>query len=111
VLMFLNTLQDVHFVLEQMKSGTRLNGYNYISVSTDISEVEIDSNKKLPVDIELPFTITEAESMLLETYENWRILKLKKKPYKEIYTRDNKKVLWRTTFLSLVVQKISYREQ
>ena len=105
VLMFLDTRDAVKSVLEDMIHGTKNDGINYISLSCDVSERDMTTQKIEPNITELPFSFEETRTWLQTIYIGWKCILENGTPYSEHYVRDGKELLWTTTFLSVAYQK------
>ena len=64
-------------VLERMKHGTQLGGIHYISMNSEIEEVERDTGRKLEPLIELNLPTEKAYAILEKVYDGWNVLERK----------------------------------
>lgn len=105
VLMFLENKKKVADVLQNMKNGSKLHGIHYISLSCDVTELNIQTQKVVPTTTELPFRLEPTILWLKSIYSGWDCILEKKVPYEEQYSKDGEDVLWSTTFLYIAFQK------
>lgn len=92
-------------VIRQMASGTKNEGINCIIVNSEVEEIDIKSNKKLDVMMEINFKTEDMINKLMTVYKGWEILNLLVKPLEYKIVRNEKEVLLKTNAITFVVKK------
>ncbi|GAA0336460.1 class I SAM-dependent methyltransferase [Bacillus carboniphilus] len=93
-------------VIRQMALGTKDEGINCIIVNSEVEEIDIKSNQKLDVMMEINIKTEDMINKLDRIYEGWELLNKLVKPLEYKIVRDEKDVLLKTNAITYVVRKI-----
>ncbi|MCG7344878.1 class I SAM-dependent methyltransferase [Sporosarcina sp. ACRSL] len=94
-------------VIRQMALGTKNEGINCIIVNSEVEEIDIKSNQRLDVMMEINLKTEDMINRLDRIYDGWEILNNWVKPFEYKIVRDEKDVLLKTNAITYVVRKIS----
>ena len=92
-------------VITQMSLGTKNDGINCIIVNSEVEEIDIESNKKLDVMMEINIRTEDMINKLDRIYEGWEVLDRLVKPLEYKIVRGEKGVLLKTNAITYVVRK------
>lgn len=106
ILAYLENEKKLKEVLQNIIQGTNIKGFNYLSINADIEEQYVISKKEIKPLIEINLTSDKVISLLKNFYRDWKIVMLKKNPYKEIYEKDGKTIRYDCNFVVFIAQKI-----
>lgn len=95
---------ELENVLEQMVLGTKINGVNCIIVNSEIEEIDLKTNEKLPALIEINITTDEMLHKLKRAYNEWEHLEVLVKPLQYTITRNGREVILKTNAITFVAR-------
>ncbi|MFD1779173.1 class I SAM-dependent methyltransferase [Fredinandcohnia salidurans] len=93
-------------VLRRMALGTKKNGINCIIVNSEVEEIDLESNQKLEVMMEINNKTEDMIHRLDRIYAGWDVLNKLVKPLEYKIVRDEKEVLLKTNAITYVVRNI-----
>ena len=99
---------EFNSVINNIKNGTKLGGINRLSITVDLTETELESDKELPPLIGTNLALDEAIELFKEAYSEWKIIDQAITPYEEVQDRNGVKIIWSCNYFSLIAQKIKY---
>ncbi|WHY77204.1 class I SAM-dependent methyltransferase [Neobacillus sp. WH10] len=92
-------------VVRQMPEGTKNNGVNCLIINSEVQEIDLETNEKLDVLMELNLSIEVMMNKLSSIYTGWEVLKTVVNPLEYNITRSEKPVLLKTNAITYVVRK------
>jgi 2-polyprenyl-3-methyl-5-hydroxy-6-metoxy-1,4-benzoquinol methylase len=96
---------DMQAVLLSIQTGTKIGGFNCLSITTDLEETDISTGAKLEPSIQTNLSAIDCEALIRHLYSNWKVKKLTFSPYEEIQTRQEVAILRKAKFLFLVAER------
>lgn len=96
---------DMRAVITRIQCGTKKDGFNCLSITTDLEEVDILTDKKLSSSVLTNLSSAECELMLREIYCEWSIQKLDFSPYQEIQQQQGASILRTAKFCFLIASR------
>ncbi|MBD8034164.1 class I SAM-dependent methyltransferase [Solibacillus merdavium] len=91
--------------IQQMVNGTQNNGINCIIVNSEVTEVDVVTNKRLDALMEINLSTKDMMAKISSFYKGWEVLKSEVKPLEYNITRNGRTVLLKTNAISYVVRK------
>ncbi|KKP87049.1 MAG: hypothetical protein UR89_C0008G0021 [Candidatus Roizmanbacteria bacterium GW2011_GWA2_35_8] len=91
--------------LENIANGTKKNGYVYLSIESDLEEIEMNTKKKIKPLVEVSLTSDELKKIYQDLFKDWTIKVLRKDPYIEHYEENFKGIEWKCNFMVIVAKK------
>lgn len=107
VLMHFSSKTTIISAMDRMRDGTVRDGFNYISIGTDITELDTKTNTLMEPDTETPLTSEEAIIMIKKVYQKWQLISLSVENYKEQYEKKGTEVLWNANFVIAIFRNNS----
>ncbi|GAA0286797.1 2-polyprenyl-3-methyl-5-hydroxy-6-metoxy-1,4-benzoquinol methylase [Gracilibacillus halotolerans] len=92
-------------VVRQMAQGTKSKGINCIIVNSEVEEIDIKTNQKLDVMMEINMKTEDMKNKLDRIYDGWEKLDNHVKSLEYSIVRDEKDVLLKTNAITYVVRK------
>lgn len=92
-------------VIQRMADGTKNNGINCLIVNSEVEEINLETNKKLDVLMELNLPTEVMLTKLRGLYSGWEVLNTKVNPLEYEITRNDDQILLRTNAITYVVRK------
>ncbi|MFN7252914.1 MAG: class I SAM-dependent methyltransferase [Anaerobacillus sp.] len=97
-------------VIRKMAVGTKNEGINCLIVNSEVEEIDLDTNEKLDVMMEVNIKTEDMLNKLRHIYNGWEVVNQLVKPLEYKIVRDERTVLLKTNAITFVVRKtISYR--
>lgn len=93
-------------VLQQMMEGTKVGGINCIIVNSEITEVEIETNKILDALMEINLPTDKMINKLKSIYEGWEVVNQSVKALEYPIVRNDKQVMLKTNAITYVGRKL-----
>ncbi|WP_099364224.1 class I SAM-dependent methyltransferase [Fredinandcohnia onubensis] len=93
-------------VIKQMAVGTKKNGVNCIIVNSEVEEIDLETNQKLEVMMEINNKTEDMIHRLDRIYAGWDVLNKLVKPLEYKIVRNEKDVLLKTNAITYVVRNI-----
>jgi 2-polyprenyl-3-methyl-5-hydroxy-6-metoxy-1,4-benzoquinol methylase len=92
-------------VVRHMAAGTKNNGVNCLIVNSEVQEIDLETNEKLDVLMELNLSTEVMINKLSSVYKDWELVKTLVKQLEYNITRNDKPVLLKTNAITYVVRK------
>ena len=92
-------------VIQRIQQGTKQGGLNYLGITTNLEELDAETQASLPSDVEFRASYDEATSALQKAYNDWEVLDENKSPYQERYVKNGRMIIWKNDFLTFVAKK------
>ncbi len=92
-------------VLKDIASGVKKGGYVYLAITSEVQESDADSKKKLIALEEINLTAEEIVGFYKKIFSGWKLEKIKKDFYEEVYKRDKQRIDYKCYFTTLIGQK------
>jgi SAM-dependent methyltransferase len=92
-------------VVTGMALGTKKDGINCIIVNSEVEEIDIETNEKLDVMMEINIRTEDMIDKLGRIYEDWEVLARLVKALEYKIVRGEKEVLLKTNAITYVVRK------
>lgn len=102
----LSSEEAMRQTIKAMKRGTVIGGIHFISMCTDVEEIDKATGHKLDALIEMNFSSQRASDILTEQYEGWNILEKQFVMQSIDEVKYNKEIEFRNNQLTFVVQKV-----
>jgi 2-polyprenyl-3-methyl-5-hydroxy-6-metoxy-1,4-benzoquinol methylase len=93
-------------VIRKMAVGTKKNGVNCIIANSEVEEIDLETNQKLEVMMEINNKTEDMIHRLDRIYAGWDVLNKLVKPLEYIIVRNEKDVLLKTNAITYVVRNI-----
>lgn len=106
ILVYLENEKKLNETIRNMIQGTKTNGFNYLSINADIKQQHLNTKKEMKTVLEIKLNSDEVISMMKDFYKDWKILMLKKNPFKELYEKNGKMIQYYCNFVVCIAQKI-----
>ncbi|MEH7225319.1 class I SAM-dependent methyltransferase [Bacillus sp. JJ1566] len=92
-------------VLQNMTQGTKKDGINCIIVNSEVSETDIETNKKLDALMEINLATEAMINKLNHFYKGWKVMNQLVKPLEYKIVRNGRGILLKTNAITYVVRK------
>ncbi|MBY0358617.1 MAG: class I SAM-dependent methyltransferase [Candidatus Obscuribacterales bacterium] len=92
-------------ILDKIIAGTKNGGFNRLEFTTNRNVKDNKTGETIETYVETPLQSETLISMLKDKYHSWKIEHLELTPYEEVFVRDGREILWRSTQVNLVMQK------
>jgi 2-polyprenyl-3-methyl-5-hydroxy-6-metoxy-1,4-benzoquinol methylase len=98
--------EDFKKVLHSIKNGTKSDGINCLIVNSNIQEIDLETNQKLDVLVEINLPTEEMILVLKSVYTEWQEVKIEIKSLSYDIVRNGKHIKLKTNAITYVVQKM-----
>lgn len=92
-------------VVRQMAQGTKWKGINCIIVNSEVEEIDIKTDQKLDVMMEINMKTEDMKYKLDRIYDGWEVLDNHVKSLEYKIVRDERDILLKTNAITYVVKK------
>lgn len=95
-------LDDFPIGIRKIQQGTKVAGFNCLSIATDLIERESATGERLTPIINSAFTAMHCEEVLRGLYKDWEIAHLDFSPFKQVVQRGEKQIEWSANYCLFV---------
>jgi cyclopropane fatty-acyl-phospholipid synthase-like methyltransferase len=92
--------------IRMIQDGTRINGYNCLSIATDLKETDAMTGQPVEVLTRARLSADECRSVLSSVYEGWDVQRLDFSPFQDTFIRDGRTIEWTARYCLFVARKI-----
>jgi SAM-dependent methyltransferase len=88
-----------------IQKGTAVNGFNCLSIATDLKETDGETGESLEPLIQANLSEAACRELLSTRYADWNVQKLDLSHFNDAFMRGGKRIEWAATYCILVAQK------
>lgn len=92
-------------VVRRIADGTKDNGINCLIVNTEVEEIDIETNEKFDVLMEVNHSTRAMMNKMSSIYAGWEVVKTIVKPLEYKILRNERSILLKTNAVTYVVRK------
>jgi cyclopropane fatty-acyl-phospholipid synthase-like methyltransferase len=100
------TVATIDDGMQRIQEGTNANGFNCLSIATDLRETDGETGQPLEPLIQANLSEAACRTLLSTRYAHWDIQRLDFSNFKDAFMRDGKRIEWTATYCLFVAQKV-----
>jgi SAM-dependent methyltransferase len=91
--------------ISRLQAGTKREGFNCLSITTDLKERDCRTGEDLVPLIATPISSKECREVLQRRYKDWEITHLSFSPFSETVERDDRTIEWSANYCLVVARR------
>lgn len=93
-------------IIERVQTGTRVGGFNCLSITTNLSETNCKTGERIAPLISTAISSAACEALLRDVYRDWDVQRLDFSNFSQRITREEAEIDWSADYCLLVAKRL-----